>query len=275
MAKKKRKPVIDKGTVHRAQKYKPELLPKIGILAYEGLNNQEIAKGIGVSYLTLWKWKDYAPLAWYAIRIGRKRYKKKLERKSNNTELNDFIYGKLPPELKEYWDYIMDAYSKDPGITIAQLDTKLGDTAVEAKMALFFHAWYKYNFNVSEARRRINVPAREWEKWLKDPVFTAIFEQMDVIKGDFFESHVVKLVKRGHAGITQAANEAFNKKKYGRKLGVEYSGGIEHHHSHTFDISTLNLPVKVQRVVLDAIRHQRALEAGETVPVPAKEIVDI
>lgn len=235
-------------------------------MARSGLFDKQIAAYLDVRRLTFCEWKKKFPAFKNAINAGRKEYKKPPEKITSDTDLNAFIYGKLPEHLKPTWEYIMDAYTKDASIDIAQLDRELGDTTEEARQALFLHTWYKCDFSIVKARNMLNISKKRWDTWQTDPIFIELFDEMDVIKSDFFESAVVNLVNRGHPGTTVSANESFNKDRYGRKVGVEVSGTIEHKHLHLVSMQELTLPLATQKEVLVAVRHHKAIQAGEALP---------
>jgi len=238
-------------------------------MARDGKHDQDIAKTIGCLKKTFLRWKKKFPAFRNAVDRGRAMYVKPLKKANKNTDLHNFIYGKLPEHLKDTWDYIMLAYGDKNIIDINQMDEDVKGESREARQVLYLHAWYRCNFSVIEARRIINVAQDEWEDWQTDPVFLELFAKMDEIKSDFFESSMVNLVKKGHPAATVAANEAFNSNAYGRRTKVEVEGEVIHRHLHLVAMQDIEkyLDLDTKKKVLTAMRQVQAIEAGESIEV--------
>ena len=234
--------------------------------AKDGWSGKRMAEEFLISKEVLLRWKKKHPAFGRAIKAGKKMWVPPLKKINDETDLSEFIYGKLPEHLKETWDYIVTAYKVEGIIDIVNMDEEIKDETREARQVLFFHAWYRCNFSIVEARKLISVNSAEWEDWEADPVFTELFEKMDDIKSDFFESSLVNLVKKGHPATTQAANEAFNSEKYGRRSKVQHEGTIEHNHRHHHLVLIEELPLDIdtKKKVLAAMRQHKAIQEGET-----------
>ena len=248
-------------------KFSPDCIWMAYKYASEGCKNQEIAKLLGgLDKNTFCKWQNKREGFKNAIMEGRAAYKK-AKNAPPSENLTDFIYGKLPEHLREIWNHMEKAYKKDPSLSITEVDELVQDSNSEAKQMLFFHAWYNCDFSVQRAKAMVNVTKKIWDSWQKDPDFLQLFDEMVVIKKDFFESKLVNLVKKGSASATVAANESFNSELYGKKQRLEVEGTVQHQHSHLIDLGSLPLPLEIKKQVLEAVREQKAIEDGESIPI--------
>ena len=162
---------------------------------------------------------------------------RKGKRKSSTADqlgmLQEYVHGRLPEELKPVWNEIMGASNDETFLPAKRLTALLGDytNIKETKQTLWLYAWFESNFNQSEACRQVNVYRRTVELWKKDADFFNLFNEMNRIKGDFFESALVKGVRDGNPFLIGFANKSFNRDRgYGESIDVNVTGTIEHTH---------------------------------------------
>jgi hypothetical protein len=224
--------------------------------AREGLKGGQLARAIGTDLRTLKKWKKKYPFFTEAIELARK-YKGA----SGISKFIDYVYGVLSPELQQVWDKI-SAWENEPN-AISRITALLDKNGEYARMHLFAHALIKNNFSVTNACRTLCMSFPRMEDMImRNPDFGKILEQMKLCKQDFYETALVKLVDAGEPSAVIFANKTYNRNRgYNEKTELEVTGSITN--THLVDISVLNLPIEVKKMILEAYRKHK-----EGVPIP-------
>lgn len=223
-------------------------------LAYEyskgGFKDTKIAKLLSVPLSTFRDWKSRKPLLKKALRMGRD------SKFGANSDFSfqDFVLGKLSPENQKLYKKIVKLDNTKSGL--AKIEALLTGQGLRARQSLFVHSWLSGNFNLSKALRRVGINRGTFERWCRDPQFRDMVNEIDDIKGDFFEEHLIKLVKKGSESATVFANKTYNQKRgYQQKSAVDvtHSGTVEHTHK-VVPMESLDLPIRTRRRILEAIR---------------------
>lgn len=218
-------------------------------LARDGHSDTQVAKAMGVTYLTFRAWKRKYPALVDALERAR-RYKTP----TNNFTFQDYVYERLEPEHRAMWDSIM-AWETIPG-GYEMIEAMLANEGTQTRQALFIHALTQTAFNISKAMRLIGVPRRVYEDWRKnDPDFAALVEEIFWHKKNFFEQAFIGRVAAGDTpAIIHAVKTQCRDRGYNDKIEVEYSGTVDH--THTIDLATLDLDVTTRRAILEAMRKR-------------------
>lgn len=221
-------------------------------LAKQGLPDYAIAQQLGVTHQHLLRWLKRKPSLANALAAARD-----VNSSSFQAEFRDYVYARLPDNLKEIWDELNRCERKGSGV--ARLEALLEKNGKRARQHLFMYALVNCNFNPSEACRRVNVSKQVLDGWIKnDPDFSELMDQIQWHKGNFFEEGLVKLVREGDTKAIVFANERFNKSRgYGNKVEVNHSGQVNHLHAHMIDLEGLELPSEIKMQILEAVRKQR------------------
>jgi hypothetical protein len=245
-----KKIIVKKAKTKGLQKWDDRFYVTTYQMSRDGHPNKEIAGAIGVSSLTFGKWLGKNPILADALERGRENPLKK----GAMGTLKDYIYNSLSPELQTLWDEINQWHSEPNGL--ARIEEMLRTKGKRVRQSLFIHALIVSNFNASRACKQIGIAYSTFTDWAaNEPDFHALMAEMSEHKGNFYESALVKLVKRGDSSATLFANRTFNKGRgYGDKLELDVAGRIEHAHS-MIPMSSLDLSVAVRKIILQAIRH--------------------
>lgn len=227
-------------------------------LSKKGMSEAQIAKALGVSLQTFRNWETQSPKSKQlrnvfgaGIRKGRSLAKRK--RDGSSFSLQNFIAGRLPEELREYWYKINRCDSLKNGTE--RIEAILADGGVRVRQGLFFHAWMMSNYSFSAALRKVNISRSTFELWKKDPLFLQLLEHCAEIKGDFFEEYLVMGVAGGDSYLTKFANETYNRKRgYGKSVEIDVKGSININHN-IISIDSLPLTLKEKKWLLEKIRR--------------------
>lgn len=226
-------------------------------MARDGMTDTSIAKALGVSSALMTQWKRKKPL----LRLFLEEARKGKELSNASETYQDFVYKRLPENLKPLWNEIQ-ACSNAPG-GIRKMEAMLRQSGKRARQHLFIYALPACNFNMTEACRKVNISRDTLNAWiLREPKFAEMIQFLHEAKKDFFEGALVKLVKQGNANATMFANKTFNRDRgYGEKIQHEVSGTVEHKHTMV-NIEDLHLPLEFRKQLLDYVRRaeQRKLE---------------
>ncbi len=224
-------------------------------LAKQGLKLTKMAQVLKISPEKLRRWTQEKPALLEAINKGFSESKKaegtSLERKT----FTDYVYMRLPPEIKPIWDRIVDIDKEDN--FEKRVEMLLANHGKSVRQHLFVHALAGSNFNVTEACRRIGIGRSMFDSWVRtDPDFVEIMNQLHVAKKDFIENALMGLVGQGDTTAVIFASKTLNADRgYGTKSTVEHLGSIGH---AIVDVNTLK--PELQLAVLNAIREGRGEE---------------
>lgn len=220
-------------------------------LARSGMTDSKIAQSLGIGIAMFVKWRTTKP----ALRDALTRARAGKENEGKN--FLDYVYGRLTPELRELWEKVNAcANLEDAQERTEALFARAGKSA---KQHLFLYAFVHYNFNATEARRLCGVSSTVLKKWMEEPDFQRIVDEIHEHKGDFFENALINRVKDGDTACIIFANRTFNKKRgYGEKLEVD--GKVEHQHQHLhahINLDELDLDLDTKKKILLAVRRKR------------------
>lgn len=231
--------------VTKKTKWREEYLLQIYELAKQGFSDKGIAQSLGVSWYTFATWKRKKPAVQEALRQAK-------EKPHATESFRDFVYGSLPPDLQKLWREINRVADAPSGRTRVQ--QLLSPVAKRNRQHLFLYALIHTNFNTTAACRKLNLPMGELENWKDEPQFVKLLHGMHQCKKDFFESHLMKLVKRGDSSAILFANRTINRDRgYNDKVEMSVSGEVQHQVS----IEQLNLPIQLREQLLQAIRQKQ------------------
>jgi hypothetical protein len=252
------------GHHHNPRKWDEIILVKIYQIARTGASTVAIENMLGLSPGTLQHWSVAHPAIQEAIKMGREK---------GEEPFFEYIYRNLSPELRKLWSKI-NKWSKNPDS--AELARELLESqGKRIQQRLFIHALVSCNFNPSEALRRIQIPRTKLNLWCEDPEFKKLIEEIDWHRSNFFESHLMKLVKQGDRSAIIFANKTYNKEKYGAEVKLKVEGKVQHNHDHNLvNLDELSLPIHVRKIILAAIEQKEREANGLALPKPV-EILDV
>lgn len=246
-------------------KWRDEVVLDAYDLARAGLSDAKIAEAIQVTQATFNKWKTHYPVFAAALERGRK------PSVSGPKAFQDYLYGRLPKELRKVWKKIMRC-EKDPSLT-ERVEAMLKNTGKVGRQHLFLYALFDSKFNLSEACKKIRISKATLDHWVTlDPEFGELLDEVNWHKGNFFESKFLELVGNGHPGAVMMAQKTFNADRgYGTKKTVKH----EHNHSVKHKVSVvpvdeMDLTLEQKLALRDRVRKVKAIEAkatGDTEPV--------
>lgn len=222
-------------------------------LACKGLSIAEIAARMDMPEDSLKQWIKNKPVLKWAIELARE------EESADN--ILDHVYGRLPKKYRALYESITDYERTTNGYE--RVRGMLAGEGRTVKQHLFLFAIVKSNFSVSKALKIICVPRKEYQEWLLDPDFQGMMENIQQEMKDFFESALIKAVRKGDTQAIIFANRTKNRDRgYGDKIEVEHTGRIEHQHLIQVDIEKLS--IKAQKEVYAQLeereREQQELE---------------
>ena len=231
----------------------PDWIWKSYELALLGLSRKKIAEQLGTSEPTYLQFLKRHPSANRAIQAAQAVKSKPKSKKSYT--LDQFIYGYLPPHLREYYGILKLSVRDD------EIEVNTAGLRMQERQILFLHTWYKSNFNFTSACRTCGVPYNTVRRWQNDePKFGELCNMLQEVKKDFIEGAALGLVKKGNAGAILELNRSLNADRgYNPKFQVQVSGGIQHD-IRFVDIERLNLPLDVQRLILERMRAMQPLD---------------
>jgi transposase len=226
---------------HRAPaKWKDSYYVRAYRLAVEGATDGGVAAALGVSRVTFLKWKKRRK----ALRLALKWARGGLG-KSRTQTFSDYVSGRLPDHLREVWDGLEKA--EQHANPERRIEALLAGQGEDVRKHIFVHALVAANFNKAEACRRANVGYGTIRKWLADPVFVELMDQVYEMKKDFIEGCLMGLVAQGDTTATIFASKTLNRDRgYDVKKTVEHVGTVSHAH---FDFT--ELPVGLRKQILE------------------------
>jgi transposase len=250
------------------QVWRDQLVFRIYDLLKNGHSFNDIAKAVGVSLMTLKRWRKSKPMLKLAIAEARRVSRQAKGTKYHIATFQDYIYQQLPAKYKEVWDKIHRFEKAKSGAD--RINALLARHGMHVRQALFLHAWITGNFSITKALKKVCISRNTFENWKLDPNFLELVNEVQWHKKNFFEEQLVNLVKSGDGPATIFANKTLNRDRgYGEKIDVVHSGTIAH---AVLDIDTLDLPLPVRRAVLQAIELREALSIDDVKYVESEEV---
>lgn len=223
-------------------------------LARSGLTNPKIAEALGVSNGIFRKWLEKRPALVHALKRARRT-----RHNSNTTTFRDYVYGRLPEHLQKLWDKLSQCETQKNGIR--RIQALLESQGKDARQHLFLYAITASNFNFSDACRKVNLPRKTVESWIKtDPDFAQLLDEIHLAKKDFFEGALVESVRAGDTAAIIFANKTLNRDRgYNDKQEVEFKGTLDVNHTVVpIDDLLPNLSIEAKREILQIMRKQKS-----------------
>lgn len=223
------------------------------LLAKSGSSDAQIGEALGISRTVFDDWKVKKSALADALRRGRV---------AKDESFREFVYGRLPPPLKELWDRINLCESSPSGIE--RIEALLERAGLYARQHLFLYALIDSGFNASEACRKLNVSKGVLEGWKTDPRFGELMNEVHWHKGNFFENALVGKVSEGDAACIMFANKTFNRDRgYGEKVDVTINKTVKVEHSVRQEVTIRldHLPLEAKKQILCILREN---EKGKT-----------
>lgn len=240
--------------------WKDEFYVKAHRYALDGYTNQEISRALGVSNATFLQWLKKKP----ALKEGLETARRTKDGKSI-TSFRDYVYERLPDELKELWDKINacdeETGSKKKHLSTRAIESLFASCGKMARMHLFLYAYVHHNFNASEACRCVNISWGTYRSWIEDEEgFAELVEEIHIHKKNMFESALIDLVRNGDPAATIFANRSINRDRgYNDKQEISISGSIEH---NVRQVDELELPLEVRKAILESMRAKDVPKIG-------------
>lgn len=201
-------------------KWQPMYLVRLYRMARGGMADIDMAKELGVDRKTLWNWQQEKTEVRETLALARQ------ERKERDS-LPDWIYSHMSPELRGVWDRITEFEGKSNAIVL--IEQILEDSGLRVRQELFLHALCMLRFSPSLALAKVNITKRELDKWLGDPEFSRLMDEIQWHKANFFEEHLVSLVEQNNPAAVIFANKTVNKDRgyvSRTETDVRVSGGV-------------------------------------------------
>lgn len=247
---------------HKGSTWKPIYILTIYRMVRLGVHEGEICKMLGVSRDTLWTWRQKYVELEEAYAIAQRE-------RADMTDLPSWVFSRLSPELQVLWNKIKKWERKPAGA--GQIELILQDHGKNVRQQLFLHALVSNSFSPSRAMACVNVTKKELDNWINsDFEFSALVEEIQYHKKNFFEESLVKLVAEGNPAAIMFANKTLNKDRgYAPHATIQHnvSGMVGH---AVFDLAEImdELDMDTRLKVLDAIRRK------ETAAIPVKTVTD-
>lgn len=225
-------------------------------LASSGLSETKIARALGVSKVTLRKWRKRFPSFDRAIKEGRNGIVKQ-DQKTVKTFL-DYVFDRLTPKMKRLWTKVLGWQKEKNGVV--RIERMLEKQGLRVRQTLFVHAYIHCSFDASMACKMVNVSKRTFDNWRRnDPEFADLWAEMDWHLAERFKGALVEgVLEYRNPLLIKFANETFNDKQFGKKVKV--TGSVGHLHAHVVDVDSLNLPLDTRRQLLNAMRQKELPE---------------
>lgn len=226
------------------------------LLAKAGATNTQIAAALNVNRETFDRWFKLRPALAAALERARG---------PETTSFKDYVYNRLAPELKKFWDELnpTDGEGADPRIL-------LKDQGKRLRQQLFLFALVNSSFNASEACRRVGINPVTLHLWVNnDPEFKELYTEMHWHKGNFYEEHLVKGVARGDPGLVMFANRTYNRDRgYAERQELKIDTTVKHEHTvvRIADLEA-HLSTDVLLALYDAVKAMEDKKSRDADPV--------
>lgn len=235
-------------------------------LAQEGHSQRDIAACLGVSWGQFSKWLRLKPALRQAIeqaktpaKSGKSSHNRAIT--PTGTSFVEYAYGRLPANLQELWDRLepfADRDAKQSADVAAKIDALFDRSGVRnARMHLWFHALIRTNFNANEACRICNVSRTAVDKWFREePEFRELCDSLPLMKKDFAEAALWRLVASGDSSCVQFACRALMPQVYNPAKNIKVSGNVNHTTPQTAEVLDA-MPIEARRAYLEAMQKVR------------------
>lgn len=267
-----RKPALT--TNKHAPKWDNRFYLKAYFLAKSGLPDKRIAEALGVDRMALKYWREKDPAFEEALAEGRTKHKRTYKGKAAHAEgekFFEYVYKRLPPELKELWEELQRV---DTGKNAeAKIEALLDGEGELTRMHLWVHALVMSNFSESEACRKVMISHAKLETWKADKDFQNLIDHLLRMKKDFCDESLMSLVAAKDPTIVWNVNRTLNADRgYDPAKKLQISGSVAHSHLHAaFPLEEFlsALPLEAKRQWLEWVR------AAEAKAIPPKDVTHL
>lgn len=239
-----------------AREYDPTIPIDVYQLALDGYNDLQISGALGVTYTRFQAWRGKYKAVRAALERARE-IRKKNSNKQDKGAFANYVFQKLPSHLKKLWNDIMAV-----GDDLDAIDAIFRKKGIRARQQLYLHALTVTLFDPSLAAAKVGLSLSQVKKWMKDPDFAAMVEEIHEHKKNFVESALMVGVANGDKSMVIFANETLNADRgYNKKkiVDVDVSGKISHEHAHV-NIDELGLPLETKKRILAALRKNEGVK---------------
>jgi hypothetical protein len=242
----------------KRKSFKLKYIIDIYSLARDGANDKVIARHLNVTPACFSQWKKKHKSVIYALQ-------KAEEHKSSVTDVDwtSYINNRIPDELKPIWRELTRFESDTSGYDKAR--QLIEGESKKIRQQLVVYSVLSSNFNLTKALKRVGVSRSMFNRWAEnDPDFVALLNEVQEIKGDFFEEGLMKLVQQGDSPATIFGNRTFNRKRgYGEHISTTTDVNVT---VAALPLHELDLPSSVLRQILDAMKKKnKAIPVASTV----------
>jgi hypothetical protein len=232
--------------------WKDEYIIQAYELAKSGASEHKMAKILGISFQTFTMWEKKKPIFKMAVKQGRREY---AGRPGKVPSFRDFVFKRMDPRLKKVWRALNEIEKKKKGLkSINELFKGQGK---KVRQHMFIYAWCSSNFSKSVAMRKVGLNKHTLTLWCKDPDFKALVEEIDWHKKNFFEDHLIKLVKGGDTSATIFANKTFNKDRYPDKQVIDVNMDAQIDSNIVYLDELKCMPLADRKRILKSVRKER------------------
>lgn len=234
--------------------------------AYEGADDITIARTLNITHNTCRAWLRHQLLFKYAVEKARRD---RVEDKKADT-FEEFVINKLSPENKALWDRInLLAETENGGNKVAAI---LKNKGKAIHQLMWMQAMLANGLNASEACRITGVGYYTVKNsWEKDEYFRNLLDEIKFHRKEFYESHLMNLVKYRDPSATIFANRTLNRDRgYGDQIDVVHSGNVS---MSTINVDELDLTLECKKELLTAMRALKEKKASgvERTALPLKQ----
>lgn len=239
----------------------PEKYGEVYELVKTGLSDKDVAERFGLKKSHLREQRDKDKALDSLITTARQMTR---PRGAGEGNFEEYVYGHLDPRARKHWDKIMEVWkskaSPDRRDKLRQVLKGTQNASKNVRQGLFVHAWIKTGFNGTQASMLSGVPYRTYMAWAKfDPHFQHLLEEIDWHRKNFFESALIKLVRKGNpAAVVHAAKTQLADRGYGTK--VEFTGQMTHTHEDRVTVEDLNLDLDTRKKLFKALQEKERKE---------------
>lgn len=255
--------------------WKDEYLIDIYELAKGGAKEKTISKILGISPATFVVWERKKPLLRMVLEKGRKEFRIRKKKHGENV-IADFVFNGLTPEMKKVWKRLNRADKVRGSKNV--IDAILEGKGKPFRQHLFLYAFINGDYSLTGACKRVGISVRTFDVWKTEPEFQQLFKHVQECKKDFFETHLINLVRKGSEAATifsmktQVADRGYNEKS---RIDVNVSGVVQHQ-AFPFEEIRQYLSSECQMEILEACRKRKMIESTTVplLPLPKKSPVE-
>jgi hypothetical protein len=255
--------------------YDPLWLIKVYQYTRDGITSKsEMARLLGITYGRFRKLLACKQVLRDAIQLGVD------DRNSDKPGdgLKKYVYNCLTPQAREVWNNLMELRKQCKGRkgwdNRAEFDWRNITKAV--KQQVFLHAIIYFGYNPSKACEFTGVSKFDIVNWCnRHPEFKDLYDQIKWHLGNFYESALVKAVRRGDTAAILHVNRTFNRDRgYGERstVEIEHSGKVEHRITQEEILKELSL--EVRQAYLEVMKRKRQEEEQRLQLADKRQVVD-